>query len=336
MNQEKQDSRNAAAFEPTTGIPGIITEGSKHYLRNIAVLVPLLCIFLSLPYIASGYVVSLMASIFAAGVLAASWNLMAGFCGYISFGHQVFFGIGAYTAALLAKSLHYGLGPLVFSIIAGGILAAAIAFIFGYPALILRGPYFSILTLGFSELVYVIMVNIPWFGGAEGVNLPPVYILPKYYIINLIAFIVCSVFIYRMRKSKFGFALSAIRQDEDAAEASGVPTFKYKILAFAASAFFPGVIGATYAWYITYIDANAAFQIHLVVEMIAITMFGGLGTVVGPLIGAFFFTLLSEVLWSSMPELYLVILGIVIVVIIQYMPRGVVVTVLEKMKIRVV
>ncbi len=314
----------------------ILNRVGSRYLKNVALLTPVLLIFVALPYIASGYILSLFASIFAAGVLAASWNLMAGFCGYISFGQQVFFGIGAYTAALLGKSLAVGGTSLIFSIICGGILSAVVAFLFGYPALILRGPYFSILTLGFSELIYVIMVNTPWFGGAEGVNLPPVYILPKYYLINLATFIICFIFLYRMRKSKFGFALSAIRQDEDAAESSGIPTLKYKMLAFAVSAFFPGIIGAAYAWYITYIDATAAFQMHLVVQMIAITMFGGLGTVVGPLIGAFFFVLLSEVLWSSMPEVYLIILGIVIVAIIEFMPRGVVVFVLEKMKIKIV
>lgn len=290
--------------------------------------------FLPVPYVASGYVVSLLASIFVAGVLAASWNLMAGFCGYVSFGHQVFFGVGSYTAAILVTSFNLGEESLLYSILLGGIVSSAIAFAFGYPALILRGPYFSILTLGFSEMMYVIMVNTPWFGGAEGLNLPPVYILPKYYTITLIVFVVCFMFLYWMRKSKFGFALSSIRQDEDAAESSGIPTHLYKILAFAVAAFFPGVIGAAYVWYITYIDAVAAFQLHLVVEMIAITMFGGLGTVVGPLIGAFFFVLLSELLWASMPELYLVVLGVIIVVMIRYMPRGVVVHVLEALKIK--
>jgi branched-chain amino acid transport system permease protein len=277
---------------------------------------------------------SLLASIFVAGVLAASWNLMAGFCGYVSFGHQVFFGIGAYTAAILVTGLNLGEGSLLYSILLGGLVSSGVAFAFGYVALILRGPYFSILTLGFSELMYVIMVNTPWFGGAEGLNLPPVYILPKYYVITLIIFVVCFIFLYRMRRSKFGLALASIRQDEDAAESSGIPTHLYKMLAFTIAAFFPGLIGAAYVWYITYIDAVGAFQLHMVVEMIAITMFGGLGTVVGPLIGAFVFVLLSELLWSSMPELYLVVLGVIIVFIIQVMPRGVVIHILERLKIK--
>jgi len=303
--------------------------------KNIVITLVILG-FLSVPYVATGYVISLLASIFVAGVLAASWNLMAGFCGYISFGHQVFFGVGAYAAAILVTSLKLGEGSLIYSILFGGVASSAVAFAFGYPALILRGPYFSILTMGFSELMYVIMVNTPWFGGAEGLNLPPVYILPKYYTIVFVIFAGCFFFLYWMRKSKFGFALASIRQDEDAAESSGIPTHFYKMLAFAVAAFFPGLIGAAYVWYITYIDAVAAFQLHLVVEMIAITMFGGLGTVVGPLIGAFCFVLLSEFLWASMPELYLIVLGVIIVVIIRFMPKGVVVHILESLKIKFV
>jgi len=261
---------------------------------------------------------------------------MAGFCGYVSFGHQVFFGIGAYTTAILVTSLKLGAESLWYSVLLGGVMAAAIAFVLGYPALKLRGPYFSILTMGISEIFYVIMVNTPWFGGAEGLNLPPVYTLPKFYFITLITF-VAIFFLFRwLRKSKFGFALSAIRQDEDAAESSGVGTHFYKMLAFALSGFFPGIIGGAYVWYITYIDAVAAFDLHIVVQMIAVTMFGGLGTVVGPLVGSVFFTLLSEYLWARMPELYLVVLGVIIVIVIEFMPRGVVVHALQFLKIKVV
>jgi branched-chain amino acid transport system permease protein len=304
-------------------------------LKTVVFLVILIMLIL-LPFLSSGYFVSLIASIFAAGTLAGSWNLISGFTGYVSFGHQAFFGIGAYATAILVTSLHLGEGSLFYSILFGGIVAAAVALVFGYPAFILRGPYFSILTLGFSEFLYVIMVNTPWFGGGEGLTLPPVYVLPQYYMITLVLFIVSFILLYWMRQSKFGFALATIRQDEDAAESSGVHTFRYKMIAFTVSAFFTGLIGGAYVWYITYIDAVAAFDPHVVVQMIAITMFGGLGTVVGPMIGAFCFVILSEFLWSSMPELYLVVLGVTIVFIIEFFPRGVVVHAMEALKIKVV
>jgi branched-chain amino acid transport system permease protein len=298
--------------------------------------ISILIVLVILPFITKGYIISLLATIFVAGVLASSWNLMAGFCGYVSFGHQVFFGVGAYTTAILVTSLKLGSESLWYSVLLGGLVAGAVAFALGYPALKLRGPYFSILTMGISEIFYVIMVNTPWFGGAEGLNLPPVYTLPKFYLITLITF-VAIYFLFRwLKRSKFGFALSAIRQDEDAAEASGVSTHFYKMLAFAISGFFPGIIGGAYVWYITYIDAVAAFELHIVVQMIAITMFGGLGTVVGPLIGSVFFTLLSEYLWARMPELYLVVLGIIVVIVIEFMPRGAVVHALEALKIKIV
>ena len=228
-----------------------------------------------------------------------------------------------------------GADSIWYSVLLGGVVSALVAFALGYPALKLRGAYFSILTMGISEIIYVIMVNTPWFGGAEGLNLPPVYTLPKFYLITLITFAGIYFLFGWLRKSKFGFALSAIRQDEDAAEASGIGTHLYKMLAFALSAFFPGIIGGAYVWYITYIDAVAAFELHIVVQMIAVTMFGGLGTVVGPLIGSVFFTLLSEYLWARMPELYLVVLGIIIVIVIEFMPRGAVVHALEALKIKI-
>jgi len=304
-------------------------------IRN-AVALLILIVLVVLPFVMSGYVVSLVASILAAGVLAGSWNLMAGFTGYVSFGHQAFFGLGAYGTAILVTSLNLGEGSLFYSILFGGIVSAAVAFAFGYLAFILRGPYFSILTLGFSEFLYVIMVNTPWFGGAEGLNLPPVYVLPKYYMVCLVLFVASFTFFYWMRQSKFGFALATIRQDEDAAESSGVATLRYKIVALTVSAIFPGLIGGAYVWYITYIDAVAAFNPHVAVQMIAITMFGGLGTVVGPMIGAFFFVILSELLWSSMPELYLVVLGITIIFVIEFFPRGIVVRAMEALKTEVV
>jgi len=304
-------------------------------IRN-AVTLLLLIAFVVLPFVSSGYVVSLVASILAAGVLAGSWNLMAGFTGYVSFGHQAFFGVGAYATAILVTSFNLGEGSLFYSIMFGGIVSAVVAFAFGYLAFILRGPYFSILTLGFSEFLYVIMVNTPWFGGAEGLNLPPVYVLTKYYMVTLVLFIGSFIFLYWMRQSKFGFALASIRQDEDAAESSGVETLRYKIKALTVSAFFPGLIGGAYVWYITYIDAVAAFNPHVVVQMIAITMFGGLGTVVGPMIGSFIFVILSEFLWSSMPELYLVVLGVTIILAIEFFHRGIVVRAMEALKIKVI
>ena len=304
-------------------------------IRNAVALLILIALVV-LPFVSSGYHVSLVASILAAGVLAGSWNLMAGFTGYVSFGHQAFFGLGAYATAILVTSLNLGEGSLFYSILFGGIVSAAVAFAFGYLAFILRGPYFSILTLGFSEFLYVIMVNTPWFGGAEGLNLPPVYVLPKYYMVSLVLFVASFIFLYWMRQSKFGFALATIRQDEDAAESSGVATLRYKIIALTVSAFFPGLVGGAYVWYITYIDAVAAFNPHVVVQMIAITMFGGLGTVVGPMIGAFFFVILSEFLWASMPEMYLVVLGVTIILAIEFFPRGIVVRTMEALKLEVV
>jgi branched-chain amino acid transport system permease protein len=304
-------------------------------VRNL-ILIVILIVLALIPFVSSGYVISLIASILAAGTLAGSWNLISGFAGYVSFGHQAFFGVGAYATAILVSSLKLGEGSLFYTILFGGVASAAVALAFGYPAFILRGPYFSILTLGFSEFLYVIMVNTPWFGGAEGLNLPPVYVLPKYYMVTLVLFVGSFIFLYWMRQSRFGFALSTIRQDEDAAESSGVPTLRYKIIAFTVSAFFPGLIGGAYVWYITYIDAVAAFNPHVVVQMIAITMFGGLGTVAGPMIGAFFFVILSELLWSSMPELYLVVLGVTIILVIEFFPRGAVVHAMEALKIKVV
>lgn len=287
------------------------------------IILAVLGVLFALPFMAEGYILALVGTIFLFAVLASGWNLMAGFCGYINFGYQVFFGIGAFIVAVLVSTLNLGASSMWYTVVIGGAASAIFAWLIGYPALRLRGPYFSILTLALCLGVTVIVTNLPWFGGAEGLCLPPLYLLPQFYWITLITFIMCLLTLYFIRNSSLGLASSSILQDQDAAEGCGVNTLRIKQIIFMISGFFPGVVGGAYAWWVTYIDASSVFSFHWMVEAIAMTIFGGMGTIVGPVIGAVVFSLISEYLWTGFPELYLIILGVLIILMIQFMPRGI-------------
>lgn len=220
-------------------------------------------------------------------VLAQSFNIIAGYTGYVDFGHVAFFGLGTYVAGILLWKFH--LDPLVPLIpIAAGIVVGLIAALVGLPALRLRGAYFAIAMLSFNESVRVIALNIPsrLAGGVDGIPYPRIYNPAASYYGMLVLAIVATVFTYVMATSRFGIALKAIREDEDAAGVMGINTTLYKVAAFVIAAFFAGAVGGLDFWFTAYTSPELVFNTPMTVEMIAMTMFGGAGTVLGPIIGA--------------------------------------------------
>jgi len=280
-------------------------------------------VFFILPVITrGGYVISLLAKLFFFAVLAQSWNLISGYCGYFSLGHQAFFGVGAYTAAILA--VRYGCDMLT-TVIAGGILAALLAYAIGLVILRVRGPYFVIVTLVLSQVLLVLVLNTPQItGGGVGMTLPPRYLLPQYYYGGLILTLILFCISVRLKTSTFGMAVLSIRENEDAAEMMGVNTVRYKVLTFSISAFFTGLAGALNVWYMTYIDPRTAFSTLLQINVLAMVILGGIGTAVGPLIGAVVFTLLSDFLQFYFTESYLIIIGLTIIFITFLEPAGII------------
>ena len=275
----------------------------------------------TLPIWGENYLISLFLFVFMYITLASSWNLISGFTGYISFGHVAFWGVGSYTAAIVITRFGWHWIP---ASLMGGVVAVILAVLIGYPCLKLKGPYFAIAMLGLNEIVRI-FVNL-WDSvtqGGEGINLPPVLSIVSTYTAMGIMAVATVATTYVVANSKFGLRLLAIREDEIGAEVMGINTTFYKLAAFVLSAFFAGVVGGIYAWYLSFIEPESSFALLVTIEMIIMAMFGGRATVMGPVIGATFLYLASEMVWARFPEAHLAIYGLLIIFVVLYMPQGV-------------
>lgn len=272
------------------------------------------------------YFVRLLGGLFIFIALAESWNLLGGYTGYISLGHVAFYGIGAYTAAVALTQ--YGISPFLVAPL-GGLLAALVALVIGYPTLRLRGPYFAVATLSIAFLAQVFAANTTQVGGGLGISMPalPLDIEASesvFYWVFLFIAVATIMTAYKVERSRFGLALLAVRNDEDVAEVFGVDTVSVKLAALCLSAFCPGVLGAIFAYHIGYIEPRIAFDIGLSIDIVLMTLLGGAGRWIGPVIGASIVYLLSQTLVFVIPsELNRVIFGFILVVVIMAMPRGV-------------
>jgi branched-chain amino acid transport system permease protein len=268
-------------------------------------------------------------------ILGQSWNLLGGFTGQISFGHAMFLGLGAYTSMILVNELQL---DMFLSILLGGLLAAVFSIPLGMMIFRLKGAYFGLGTLAVAEILLIVSRN--WksvTNGGEGMMLMQeaslfgITITDKtdYFIVALFLASAVSLLCYFVMKSKIGYSLIAIRENEDAAEAMGLNSFKYKTIALFTSAFLAGAGGAFYGLYNKFIDPDMTFVVHMSTEMIFVTVIGGIGTILGPIIGSVLLISLHEYLQDipgleSFPSLYLIIYGILIMLVIVYLPGGMV------------
>jgi branched-chain amino acid transport system permease protein len=285
-----------------------------------AVLLLALAALVVLPFQASQYRITQFLQLFMWIALAGSWNIISGYTGYVSFGHVAFFGMGAYTAALLITNL--GVHWLLASL-AGGVGAALLAAAIGWPCLRLKGPYFAIAMLGLNEVMRIIASA--WESltrGGLGLTLPPVLnIVPLYFAMGLTALGVAGLS-HVVIRSKFGLRLVSIREDEIAAEAMGINTPRHKLAAFMLSAVGPGVVGGLFAEYTSYIEPVSVFPILTTVTMIVMTLFGGQGTVLGPVLGATSLYFIQDYVWARYLFLHQSLFGALIVVVVLFMPSG--------------
>jgi branched-chain amino acid transport system permease protein len=280
-----------------------------------------LIIFSAYPFLVGPYYISMGLLIFMYIAMAGGWNFISGYTGYVSLGHAVFFGTGAYAAALLITHWHVHWFP---ASLIGGVCAVVLALPVGALCLRLRGPYFAIFMIGLNELM-AIMVSIfeEFTGGAEGISLPLVrHIIPIYFAMGSAVVGVLLVGSW-LDSSRFGLRLLSVREDEAAAETLGVNTTYYKLFAFLLSAFFPGVVGGIYAWYITYIDPETVFNILLSIQMVLMCILGGRGTAWGPVIGATTFYLITEFTWANFPHFHQFVAGVLMVVVVLFAPKGI-------------
>jgi branched-chain amino acid transport system permease protein len=286
-----------------------------------ATLTVLLVLLAAYPAVASGYGVRVMLQLFMWVALAQSWNLISGLTGYVSFGHVAFFGTGAYTTAILVVRL--GLAwPL--AALAGGVAAVLLALVIGWPCLRLKGPYFAIAMLGLNEVLRVMASYFEGLtGGGLGLSLPTLHAsVPIYYAMGAVAALV-TMLTWFIVTSRFGLRLMTIREDEVAAEAMGIDTLRYKLYAFALSAVGPGIVGGLSARDQGYIEPISVFPFLTTITMIVMVLFGGKGTVWGPVMGASALFIFQEMVWARFPHWHPLLFGAIIVVVVLAMPRGV-------------
>lgn len=291
------------------------------FLLGFAVLV-----LLGLPLVASGYPVRLATIILMYAALAQALNIIAGFAGYAAFGNIVFFGLGAYGAGVgMVKA---GL-PFHVAAVLTAVVAALYAAIVGLPVLRLKGHYFAIASLGVNEATRELVINSSGLtGGGRGLALPilnlgDVAATFAFFYYHMLAVAVLALAVtWLVRWSRFGYALRTIRADEEAAAVVGVNTTLYKILAWSLSAFLSSLVGSVYAYWHTFIEAPDVFDVVIVVELFVMMLLGGAGTVFGPTLGAVLVKALSEFAWSSFLEYHLAVLGILIILIVVFLPRG--------------
>jgi branched-chain amino acid transport system permease protein len=251
--------------------------------------------------------------------LAQGWNILGGYTGYSSFGNSVFFGLGAYGVGIAMAQFEL---PFALGLLLGLALALAFAFALGVPVLRLKGHYFAIATLGLAQVMTAIVSNIGIAGRNVGLVLPLLKCEALFYELALALLVAVTLVILWLSRSRFGYALIAIRENEEAAAVMGVNTTLYKVLAFALSAGFTALAGGIYAYYITFIDPLGVFDIALNVKMIIMAVFGGPGSVLGPVVGALILSAVSEVLAAKVTSIASLFFGIVIVVAVVLMPRG--------------
>jgi len=271
-----------------------------------------------LPWVASDFMLSLALSCIMYAGLAVSWSMFSGATNYLSLATAAFFGLGAYVSAWGADSLPYALAvPL------GGLLAAAFAALIGTAVLHLRGAYFAVITFGLGELVrYAITYYEKAFEGTVGriIAEPPEPATVYWTVLALsLAAVAAAVLV---RDHRLGLALRGIGSDEERAQTLGVNARRAKTVAFALSAFFAGALGAAMAVRWTYIDPPTVFNPFIGFQTVLIAMVGGAQTILGPLASAVVFSLLTEFLRLQFPYLYLVLLGLLLILLVLYLPGG--------------
>ena len=271
------------------------------------------------------------------GAVSGAWNVAGGYAGQVSLGHSAFFGIGAYSAALVATRLHASpwLGML-----AGAVVATAAGLVIGYLSNRLKGPYFALATIAFSQVLLIVASRWRAFtAGSEGV---PVPFRPGFwtlgfaskvswvYLVLCLAVVIYLVQVY-LERSRIGYQLAGVREDEDAAQALGIPSRRLKVRAIAASAALTSVCGTLWAQYVGFVDPFYVFSVDLSVRFALNAIIGGVGTAMGPFVGSLLITSLETTLRAVFSDIrgglvgiYLIIYGCLLIVVVRLIPQGLV------------
>ncbi len=279
-----------------------------------------------------------------AAVLASSWNIIGGYAGYTSLGHAAFFGLGAYLVALANN--HFGWHPFISSWLLG-LIVMVVGLIMGWISLRTQGSAFVVVTIAIVFIFRLLALNLdkitngasgltqsrPGWGGVQWS--PEIIKIPFLYI--MLVLLCLTIFVsWWIRHSKFGLGLIALREDEGKAESAGIDTMMYKTLAFGISAYFVGVAGGIYSYFLTYIDPVFLFDILTSVTMVLMAILGGRGTLWGPVLGAFIMQPLA--IWVvgqfGGTQIHLTVFGSILLLVMLFMPNGILPTLTEYLKRR--
>ena len=293
-----------------------------------------IAVLLALPAVLGSYAITVFIFIFFYAFLGQAWNIIGGYAGQLSVGHAAFVGLGAYTSAML--SIHAGLTPWI-GMLVGGVMSAALGALIGYLGFRfgLRGFYFVLLTVAFAEIFRIIALNTDWVGGAQGLYItftgdPRQFQFQDnrvYYYVSLGLMLLATGVVAWIERHRFGAYLVAIREDENACEALGVDTFRYKMLAIVVSAFLTGIGGTFYAFYLFSLQPNSVFGIPLSVEIVIRPIVGGSGTILGPILGSFILSPLAELSRTYFSQggwtgTHLIVYGALLIGVVLFLPQG--------------
>jgi ABC-type branched-subunit amino acid transport system permease subunit len=292
----------------------------------------------------SQYYQHVMVMTMMAAVLASSWNILGGYAGYTSLGHAAFFGLGGYLVALAHN--HFGWHPFISTWFLGFIVMG-VALILGWISLRTHGSAFVVVTIAMVFIFRLVALNLSSItNGARGLTQPrpgwggvpwsPEFIKVPFHYIMLILLCLTIFASWRIRQSKFGLGLIAIREDEGKSEAVGINTMLYKVLAFGFSAYFMGVAGGIYSYFFTYIDPQFIFDVFTGVTMVLIAILGGRGTLWGPVLGAFIMEPLGNWVIGTFggTQIHLAVFGGILLIVMLFMPQGILPTLSDAIRQR--
>jgi branched-chain amino acid transport system permease protein len=278
-----------------------------------------------LPFFLGTFTLRTATDILIFAILASSWNIIGGYTGYASFGNIVFFGLGAYATAIFMNNLGLGFLP---SLLLSGLLGAAYGYLTGLPILRLKGHYFAIATLGLAEATKALVQNLGITEGNSGMYLP----MPDlsidasyrfFFYVSLGVLVVLLLVTWLMLRSKLGYGLIAIREDEDAANSIGINTTLFKCTAFSLSGLFSGIAGAIYAYQQGFIKPEPVFTVASTVKMIVMAVFGGIGSLWGPTIGALVIEVIDNFLSAHFLVIHTIFFGAIVILVILFAPKGI-------------
>jgi branched-chain amino acid transport system permease protein len=266
----------------------------------------------------SNKTLTLLIQIFIMAALASSWNILGGYAGQVNLGHAAFFGLGSLTTRLLWLNDY----PLALSLIAGGIVATIFALLIGAPALRLRGIYFAIGTLALAQALHITVGNIlPGNSALPGPKIAGYDLAPRSYLLLGLLIVIVAIS-YWLTRAKLGLGMMTVRAEERAAPAIGIDAFRNKLTAFVMSAFRAGWTCSAFAYFHVSYYYQFTFTPVWTFDAVLVTFIGGIGTVVGPLVGAFFFVLIRDVLATNITNFHLIIFGVLFILVVLILPGG--------------